>query len=145
MQFWRRQSCISAQANAGVAGVKRSGRSQVAQWIYPGDWLLLAGGLALVAGLALHAPAVADRVLIKQAGRTFAEASLRLNRIIAVPGPLGTTEVEIRDGRVRVKADPSPRQLCVNQGWLKAGEAAICLPNRVSVELGKAAYDSLNY
>jgi hypothetical protein len=113
--------------------------------VRPGDWLLLAGGFALVAGLSLHAPAAADRVLIKQAGRTFAETSLRLDRVIAVPGPLGTTEVEIRAGRVRVKADPGPRQLCVSQGWLKAGEAAVCLPNRVSVELGRAAYDSLNY
>lgn len=113
--------------------------------IRPGDWLLLLAGLAAVAGMFLHAPAAADRVLIKQAGRTFAEAGLRLNRIIAVPGPLGATEVEIRDGRVRIKADPSPRQLCVKQGWLQAGEAAVCLPNRVSVELGRAAYDSLNY
>ena len=111
----------------------------------PGDWLVLAGGLALVAGLALHAPAAADRVTIKQGGRTFLESGLRIDRLIAVSGPLGITRVEIRDGRVRVQADPSPRQLCVRQGWLRPGEAAICLPNRVSVELGRAAYDSLNY
>ncbi|MEW5893144.1 MAG: NusG domain II-containing protein [Pseudomonadota bacterium] len=111
----------------------------------PGDILLLLAGLALVAGLLLRAPATADRVVIQQAGQTFLETSLRLDRVIAVPGPLGTTEVEIKSGRVRVKADPSPRQLCVQQGWLKAGEAAVCLPNRVSVQLGRAAYDSLNY
>lgn len=111
----------------------------------PGDALLLLAGLALVVGLFLRTPATADRVLIKQAGQTFLETNLRLNRIIPVPGPLGLTQVEIRDGRVRVKADPSPRQLCVKQGWLQAGQAAICLPNRVSVELGRAAYDSLNY
>lgn len=110
-----------------------------------GDWLILLVGLALVAGLFLRVPAVADRVTIKQAGQTFLETNLRLDRLIAVPGPLGTTEVEIKAGRVRVQSDPSPRQLCVRQGWLQAGEAAICLPNRVSVELGRAAYDSLNY
>ncbi|MBI5937048.1 MAG: NusG domain II-containing protein [Betaproteobacteria bacterium] len=110
-----------------------------------GDWLILVAGLALVAGLFLRAPAVADRVTIKQAGRTFLETHPRIDRTIAVPGPLGTTQVEIKSGRVRIKADPSPRQLCVKQGWLQAGEAAICLPNRVSVELGRAAYDSLNY
>lgn len=110
-----------------------------------GDWFILAAGLALVAGLFLRAPAVADRVTIKQAGQIFLETTPRLDRLIAVPGPLGTTEVEIKAGRVRIKADPSPRQLCVKQGWLQAGEAAVCLPNRVSVELGRAAYDSLNY
>lgn len=110
-----------------------------------GDWLILLAGLALPAALFLHAPGVADRVTIKQAGQTFLETNLRLDRLIAVPGPLGTTQVEIRAGRVRVQADPSPRQLCVRQGWLQAGETAVCLPNRVSVALGEAAYDSLNY
>ena len=111
----------------------------------PGDWLIALLGLALVVGLARQTSGQADRLLIKQAGQTFLDTNLRLNRIIAVPGPLGATQVEIRDGRVRVKADPSPRQLCVKQGWLQAGEAAICLPNRVSVELGRAVYDSLTY
>ncbi len=145
MPFWRSQGGISASANAGAAGVKRSGRSQAVHWIYPGDWLILSAGLALVAGLFLRTPAVADRVTIKQSGHTFLETGLRLDRLVAVPGPLGTTQVEIHGGRVRIKADPSPRQLCVKQGWLQAGEAAVCLPNRVSVELGRAAYDSLNY
>lgn len=110
-----------------------------------GDWFILLAGLALVLGLFMRAPAVADRVTIKQAGQVFLETNPRLDRLIAVPGPLGTTQIEIKSGRVRVQSDPSPRQLCVKQGWLQAGEAAICLPNRVSVELGKAAYDSLNY
>ncbi len=86
-----------------------------------------------------------DRVLIRQDGRLFAEADLRLNRILPVPGPLGVTLVEIRDGRVRVKSDPGPRQVCVKQGWLAPGQAALCLPNRVSVERGRLRYDSLNY
>lgn len=113
--------------------------------VRPGDWLLALLGLALVAGLAMQTTGQIDRVLIKQAGQTFLETNLRLNRIVSVPGPLGETQVEILDGRVRVKSDPSPRQLCVKQGWLQAGQAAICLPNRVSVELGRALYDSLNY
>ncbi len=141
----RSQNAGFAEANAGTVGVKRSGRSQAVQWIYPGDWLIVLAGLALVAGLFLRAPAVADRVTIRQSGQPFLETGLRIDRLIAVPGPLGTTQVEIHGGRVRIKADPSPRQLCVKQGWLQAGEAAVCLPNRVSVELGRAAYDSLNY
>ena len=111
----------------------------------PFDWLILALGAALVALLAAAHPASGDRVVIKQAGRTFLDAGLRLDRLVRVPGPLGDTLVEIRAGRVRVQADPSPRQHCVRQGWLAPGEAAVCLPNRVSVERGANAYDSLNY
>jgi hypothetical protein len=112
----------------------------------PGDWLVLAAGLALLVALWMRGAGQAgDQVIITQEGRVFLHTSLRLNRLVEVPGPLGTTRVEIRDGRVRVLADPSPRQLCVRQGWIGAGEAALCLPNRVSVERGGIVYDSLNY
>lgn len=112
----------------------------------PGDYLILALGLALVAGLWLHQAGSLDgRVIIRVDGQVFAEANLRLNRRIAVPGTLGESKVEIRDGKVRVASDPSPRQLCVKQGWIPPGGAAVCLPNRVAVENAAAGYDSLNY
>lgn len=112
----------------------------------PGDWLILLAGLALVAGLWLRqAGSLEGKVIVRLDGQVFQQASLRLNRTLAVPGPLGTTRVEIRNGRVRVAADPSPRQLCVRQGWIPPGGAAVCLPNRVSVENAAAGYDSLNY
>ena len=111
-----------------------------------GDYLILALGLALVTGLWLHRAGSLDgRAVVRVNGQVFAEASLRLNRIITVPGPLGQSRVEIRDGKVRVAADPSPRQLCVKQGWIPPGGAAVCLPNRVAVENAAAGYDTLNY
>lgn len=114
--------------------------------LLPGDYLILVLGLALVAGLWLQRAGSLDgRVVIRLEGRLFQEASLRLNRTIAVPGPLGESRVEIRDGRVRVAADPSPRQLCVRQGWIPPGGAAVCLPNRVTVENAATGYDTLNY
>lgn len=112
----------------------------------PGDGLILLLGIALVVALWLRQAGSLDgRVVIRLDGRVFSEASLRLNRVIPVPGPLGETRVEIRDGKVRVAADPSPRQLCVRQGWIPPGAAAVCLPNRVAVENAAAGYDSLNY
>lgn len=115
------------------------------RWLRPGDWLVLAGGAALVAFLFGQVGAAGDRVAIKQGGRLFLETTARLDRSIAVPGPLGITQVEIRAGRVRVAADPGPQQICVRQGWLSPGQTALCLPNRVSVERGASVYDSLNY
>jgi hypothetical protein len=128
-------------ASGPVAGM--AGASRLLGW---GDALVLVLGLLVVIAVArLGTAGGDDRVLIRQAGQTFAETGLRVNRIIDVPGPLGITQVEIRDGRVRVRADPGPRQLCVRQGWLAPGETAVCLPNRVSVQRGVSAYDSLNY
>lgn len=110
-----------------------------------GDWAVALLGLMLVLMLAIRAPVSTGRVVIRQAGQIFMEGDVRLNQTIRVPGPLGVTVVEFRAGRVRVAADPSPRQICVRQGWLRAGEAAVCLPNRVSVEWGRLGYDSLGY
>lgn len=112
----------------------------------PGDWFILALGLALLAALwTRQVGSLEGRVIIRLDGKVFQEASLRLNRIFEVPGPLGPSRVEILDGRVRVAADPSPRQLCVRQGWIPPGGAVVCLPNRVSVENAAAGYDTLNY
>jgi hypothetical protein len=114
--------------------------------IRPGDWLLAGAGLALITGLWLRQiDSLEGRVVIRLDGKVFQEASLRLNRNLSVTGPLGVSRIEIKAGRVRVAADPSPRQLCVLQGWIPPGGAAVCLPNRVSVENAAAGYDTLNY
>lgn len=117
--------------------------------VRPGDWLVSALGVAIVALSAwlCWARGPVDRVLIRSEGRPFAELSLHVPQTVSVPGPLGVTQVEIRDGEVRVARDPGPRQICVNQGWLsRPGQVALCLPNRVSIEvMGGQPHDSMAY
>lgn len=114
--------------------------------VLPGDWLLLLAGLAALGVLwARQAGSLEGRVIVRVDGRVVQEVSLRLNRRFNVTGPLGDSRIEIQEGRVRIAADPSPRQLCVRQGWIPPGGAAVCLPNRVSVENAAAGYDSLSY
>ena len=115
-----------------------------------GDGLVILLGALFTAWLVatLWQGGTAQKVIIRAGGQLFAETSLDKTQHIVVPGPLGTSVVEIASGRVRVSADPSPRQLCVKQGWLaRAGDAALCLPNQISVELVGATrrFDSLNY
>lgn len=116
----------------------------------PGDWFTLLLGGAFVASLATHfwGGAQGDTLLVRAQGKLVEEASLRTARTLTVAGPLGNTLIEIQPGRARIARDPSPRQLCVKQGWLsRAGEAALCLPNQVSLEIRGAvrAYDSIAY
>ena len=118
--------------------------------IKPGDWLTLFSGTLFTTFLAitLWQGGAADKAIIRSGGKIFREVPLSRDQIIDVPGPLGFSQVAIHNRQVRIAADPSPRQYCVRQGWLKqAGEISICLPNQVSVELGgkKKNYDSLNY
>ena len=118
--------------------------------IRPGDWLLiLASGLAVGTSFPLlWQGGQGDRAIIRQEGQVFLEVALNKPREIQVPGPLGTTVIQIEAGRARVASDPGLRQYCVRQGWLsQAGEIAICAPNRVSLAIGggQSPYDSLNY
>ena len=118
--------------------------------VKPGDWLVLAGGLFSVVWLfaALWQSGTGDKVIIRSGGTIVAETSLLQDQTYNIKGPLGTSLITVRNHRARVAADPSPRQYCVKQGWLShPGEAAICLPNQVSIEIAgsKKLYDSLNY
>lgn len=91
---------------------------------------------------------LADRAIIRQEGRVFADIDLKARKQVEVAGPLGTTLIAVEPGRARVVSDPSPRQYCVKQGWLmRPGEIAICAPNRVSVQItGRTkVYDSISY
>jgi len=112
-------------------------------------WVLLAGS-SLVVALTLWAWGGdrGDTAVIRAAGRVIETAALSRAQTFSVNGPLGTTQVEIQPGRARIARDPSPRQLCVKQGWLtQSGQAALCLPNQVSLEIRghDTAYDTLGY
>ena len=81
-------------------------------------------------------------------GLSVAEIDLAARKTISVRGPLGETLIAVDAGRARVVSDPGPRQYCVRQGWLdRAGDVAICAPNRVSLQLAGrgAAFDSTAY
>jgi hypothetical protein len=115
-----------------------------------GDSLILVLGCLFTVWLATVAwqGGVADKAIIRSGGKIFKEVPLAHDTEISVPGPLGISIIAIKNHQAKIASDPSPRQYCVRQGWLKnAGEVAICLPNQVSVELagGQKKYDSLNY
>ena len=118
--------------------------------IKPGDLIVMLLGMLATGWLTamVWQGGLADKAVIRSGGKIFSEVPLSRDQLIEVPGPLGITRIAIHNLQARIAADPSPRQYCVRQGWLKqAGEIAVCLPNQVSVELsgGRKRYDSLNY
>lgn len=110
--------------------------------------LLLGGFFVVMLTLKLWNGDIAEKAIIRTGGKIFQEIPLSRDLRIEVPGPLGISIINIQQRKARVASDPSPRQYCVRQGWLKqAGEIALCLPNQVSLELvgSRKRYDSLNY
>lgn len=117
--------------------------------LLPGDWLVILAGIIVVAFAyaTLWSSSPAGKVRIHSGDRIFATFSLNQDRIVEVPGPIGISRITIHHHQARFESSPCSNQYCVHQGWLsKAGQVAVCLPNRVSVELlGDKGYDSLNY
>ena len=122
------------------------------KWSKPllGDVLVILFGLIFVSYLfkSLWHNEQAAKLQIRLGDKIYATYSLDQNRNIDIQGSLGVTRIVIANGKARFASSPCPNQYCVHQGWLShKGQAAICLPNQVSLELlgAKKPFDSLNY
>lgn len=129
--------------------IKNSAQSWLVFW-RAGDWLVAFIGLAIIA---ISIPFVwqsgdAETVIIKKGGEIVERLPLSRNKLLVLQGPLGTTQIQIKDKKVRVLSDPGIHQYCVKQGWLsRNGEIAICAPTQISVQIGGSGkgYDSISY
>lgn len=107
----------------------------------PGDWLMIAAGLAatVATAAAQWGRAAPTQAQVRLDGRIVAEIPLNGTHRVEIAGALGAqghTVIEVEPGRARVAADPGPRQYCVQQGWLtRAGAVAVCAPSHISLQL----------
>lgn len=129
--------------------IQRSIKSQL-HYLRKGDWLVLIIGIISVILLfkTLWSNEQATQVQIRQGDTIYGTYSLNQQRDIHIHGKLGESVISIAQGQARFSSAPCHNQYCVHQGWLNhAGQAAICLPNQISLELlgEHKPYDSLNY
>lgn len=58
------------------------------------------------------------------------------DRVILAEGPLGATTVVVKGGEAWIQDSPCGEKICIRMGRLRRpGQQAVCLPNRVIVEL----------
>ena len=77
-----------------------------------------------------------DWVVIQVADKQVAGVPLMTDRVIWVQGPLGTTEVEISQGRARIVRSPCKLKICIKSGYIQyADRLSACLPNKVVVRI----------
>lgn len=119
-------------------------------YLLMGDKLVIALGLLLVITLfqTLWRNEHAAKVQVRVGDKVYATYSLNQQREVHVHGKLGEAIISIAQGKARFARSPCNSQYCVHQGWLThAGQAAICLPNQISLELiGQTKpYDSISY
>lgn len=116
-----------------------------------GDWGVVLFALVLIPYLYMTqwgGDSTGEAVHIRAPGVEEIVADLHDDQHLEIDGPLGTSVIEIREGKVRFTSSPCRNKQCVHAGWLDhGGELAACLPNRISVAVvgSDLRYDSINF
>jgi hypothetical protein len=105
------------------------------------DWALVVTILALAASLFFMIPrwvlSGGTEVEVYSSNKIVGRYPLQEDRIVEIPGRLGKTIVQIKDGRARIKSSPCPNKICVHMGdFGTEGGILICVPNEVVVRVG---------
>lgn len=114
-----------------------------------GDLLAMALVLVLAAGLSLlfwSRALAAEQVVVQiyQDGELVREVSLEQDQTFTLSGDYHNT-VTIENGRIAVTHSDCPGGDCVRSGWIgSAGQAVICLPNRVELRVVGAGGDGVD-
>lgn len=96
--------------------------------------LLISGGFAL---RARQASAGSYVTIFRADTNEETQYSLKKSRNIEVQGYLGTSIIEISQGKARFVSSPCPDNVCVDFfGWIeKEGEISVCLPNQILLKV----------
>jgi hypothetical protein len=77
-----------------------------------------------------------DWVVIERNQQEVSRHRLSENRVIPVQGKLGITEVEIVNGKARIRHSPCKNKICIKAGDIQYADRLIaCLPNRIVVRV----------
>jgi len=75
-------------------------------------------------------------VVIQVDQKEVARLALDTDQITHVKGPLGLTEVEVKQGQARIVRSPCKNKVCIKSGYIRyADRLAACIPNRVVVRI----------
>ena len=77
--------------------------------------------------------------------KRVARFPLTADHFAHIQGPLGTTKVEIKNGRARIVRSPCKLKVCIKSGYIQyADSLSACLPNKVVVRIEGDAQRGLN-
>ena len=121
----------------------------VRQYIRPADWVLVAFLLATAVLSFFLIPrwlmSGGAEVEILSRDKILRRYPLNQDRRVEVPGPLGTSELVIKEGRASIMSSPCPHKTCMAMGDIGTeGGILVCLPNEIVVRVGNGQPDGLD-
>ena len=98
------------------------------------DWILIPL-ILIISLLPLFSSQEDSSVVVIRAGGKTYRYSVNQNQQTAIPGPLGDTVVEIKEGKVRILSSPCPNRTCMRGSISRYPESLVCLPNDVIIQI----------
>lgn len=110
------------------------------------DWILISIIIILSSGLFLiyfFNKTEADIAYVYHADDLILTIDLTIDNQYEVNGDNGIVRIEVLNNKIRVVEENSPRHLCSKQGFISnSGQAIICLPNKIIIELPNENIDT---
>lgn len=77
-----------------------------------------------------------NTALVYYEDRVIMTLDLNINKEYTVKGYLGNVVIEVKDKKVRVKDEVSPKHLCSKEGYTDSSlKPIICLPNKIIIKI----------
>ena len=90
-------------------------------------WLFASWGVGFSTG---------DWVVVTVNQKETTRLSLDQDQKTHVKGPIGLTEIEVKNGRARIIRSPCKNKVCIKSGYIRyADRLAACIPNRVVIRI----------
>ena len=90
-------------------------------------WLFASWGVGFSKG---------DWVVVTVNQRETIRLPLDQDQKTQVKGPIGLTEIEVKNGHARIIRSPCKNKVCIKSGYIRyADRLAACIPNRVVIRI----------
>ena len=111
---------------------------------------LLSVSLIITSYLYFWQTTPASYAVIKSPQHESLHVNLNKNQTYNIQGTLGTSAIEVKQGKIRFVSSPCQNKFCIQHGWQQHhGDLTACLPNRISIQLAglsqTASYDAINF
>ncbi len=109
--------------------------------------LILCISVFLVAGILLiltKLPKDGTNAIVYYENKEVLRIDLSINNTYTVSGYNGDVTLEVKDKKIRVLDEVSPKHLCSKQGYISNSyESIICLPNKIVVKIDNNDIDAV--
>ncbi len=76
------------------------------------------------------------RVVVSADDKIIFVAPLDHDQLVELPGPLGITVLQIKDGAAQVISSPCVRKVCIGMGEARhSGDLLACVPNQLVIRI----------